>query len=283
MRVPVKVLRLRRAVQVLTLVVLCALPWLNAKGWNGVMGNFYALRLGDIPFADPLSVVQTLAGGSPGWRLWGGALLALGIALALGRVFCGWVCPYGLLSEVAAGIRGRRRAGQNAQPYVWLARGVLACAGVALTCVLGVPALNAVSGPGLLSLAPQLWPEGAVVLGGVLLPVFAALAVEAITGRRWWCRYACPQALLLMVAAWCGGRGLRVSWTPAACSCAQGQRPCETACSLELRPRHAGGPSRALCVQCGACVTACAQRGGALQLGVGAEAQRDKAQRGKAS
>lgn len=94
--------RLRRPAQILVLCVLCALPWLNAHGWNAVSGDFFALNLAGVPFADPLSALQLLVAGMlPGPRLWMGALLTLTPALLLGRVFCSWACPYGLLSELA--------------------------------------------------------------------------------------------------------------------------------------------------------------------------------------
>ena len=44
----------------------------------------------------------------PAARLLGGAVLSLGLALLLGRVFCSWICPYGFFSELAYRLRWRR-------------------------------------------------------------------------------------------------------------------------------------------------------------------------------
>lgn len=292
MNIPVSVLRWRRAVQWLVLAGLCLLPWANAKGWNAVMGNFYALYVGGVPFADPVGVLQNLATGyAPGWKLWLGAGLALALALALGRVFCGWVCPYGLLSELLWIGQGRggkaaaRAAGHivdkgRAMDSRWTVRGAATVFGLAVTAVLGLPVLNMLSAPGSISLAPLVMLDGWHVALFTLAPPLLLLALDAVLGTRWWCRYGCPQALLLMVAAWLGRRlggrrMLAVRWTAGRCSCKAGDEPCATACSMALRPRGKYGPALAHCVQCGDCVTACSLRGKALVLGT-AEAAPEK-------
>ena len=273
--------------------MLCALPWLNAGGWREIMGNFYALYVGGLPFADPLGVAQSLAGGHvPGTRLWLGAALTLAVALVWGRVFCGWICPYGLLSELIWRWRGptKRREqtrtkvlpgkmGDAREGWTWCLgwRLALTLAGLVGTAVLGVPVLNALSGPGLLSLAPQMALEDMVMVAVVLAIPALLLAAEALTGQRWWCRSACPQALLLMLASALGEyastrllqrRGTALCWTADACVCKQGELPCVKACSLGLWPRGKKSVDAALCTRCGDCVSACARRGNALRLKV---------------
>lgn len=276
MNIPVSLLRCRWWIQTAVLTGLCLLPWVNALGWHGVMGNFYAVYLGGVPFADPMTVAQSLVVGvAPAWRLWLGAGLALALALTLGLVFCGWVCPYGLLSEWLWRLRGRVQARRRKQT-AFTARTVLTLLGLLGTALLGVPLLNALSGPGLLSLAPQLWHgghEGGQALFAVLVVPGVLLLTEALAGQRWWCRYACPQSLLLMLAAALGhrcGRGWAVLWRASACTCKDGNQPCARACSLGLRPRAprgVDGPPAAHCVLCGDCVCACAEQGGALGIG----------------
>lgn len=101
----------RGCVQCLVLACLCLLPWAHSVGWAGVSGSFFALDVYGLPFADPLSLGQTLLQGSiSAPTLWWGAGVTLLIAVLLGRVFCGWICPYGLASELVWRLRrGRGR------------------------------------------------------------------------------------------------------------------------------------------------------------------------------
>ena len=105
---------IRRCAQTLTALVFCLLPWLNAPGahqFTLISGSLFALDLGGLPFADPVAALQVAVGGfAPAPRLLLGAVLSLGLALLLGRVFCSWICPYGFLSELVSSLR-RRVAG----------------------------------------------------------------------------------------------------------------------------------------------------------------------------
>ncbi len=273
---------LRRCVQVLTGLVFCLLPWLNALGVQWISGSLFALDLKGVPFADPVAVLQVAAGGfAPAGRLLAGAALSLSLALSLGRVFCSWICPYGLFSELIYGLR-RRAAGTRAESGpVWRDRAFLLKAGNVLlglagAVALGFPLLSQISMPGELSLAPLVvWQEAGrataaalpILLFGILALPGALLAVEAFSGKRFWCRYICPQSVLLGLAARCLPArlpGLRVRWRAIDCTCKE-EKPCRAACSLALNPRQLDGPSRRDCTMCGDCLKACAGRGGALR------------------
>ena len=105
---------MRRCAQTLTALVFCLLPWLNAPGahqFTLISGSLFALDLGGLPFADPVAALQVAVSGfAPASRLLLGAVLSLGLALLLGRVFCSWICPYGFFSELVSSLR-RRAAG----------------------------------------------------------------------------------------------------------------------------------------------------------------------------
>ena len=78
----IRLLRLRRLVQVAVLLLLAALPWLNRDGFTGMKGSLFAFDFFGLPFADPLGAVQIgLSGIIPGWRLIAGALGVLAVAL----------------------------------------------------------------------------------------------------------------------------------------------------------------------------------------------------------
>ena len=268
-----KLIAVRRAVQVLVAAVVCALPWLNAAGWRGMAGSFFALDFLGLPFADPVGAAQVAAMGFlPAGRLMGGAMLSLAAALLLGRVFCSWVCPYGFLSELLYALRWRRAgAGLVVRQAFW-GKILLLVLGLVAALGAGFPVLGIVSLPGELSLLPVLvWQgDGAWLLLGAAAVPLIALLLEFATGKRLWCRFVCPQSVLLGGAAHClpkGAPGLRIDWQAAKCSC-KGASPCQQACSLDLNPRRRGGPARHDCTHCGDCVKACAGYGTALKWSV---------------
>ena len=128
----IRLLRLRRLVQVAVLLLLAALPWLNRDGFTGMKGSLFAFDFFGLPFADPLGAVQIgLSGIIPGWRLIAGALVVLAVALCLGRIFCSWLCPFGFLSELVHAIRGRRP--QKPLKHGFRSRAVIALIGLALS------------------------------------------------------------------------------------------------------------------------------------------------------
>lgn len=186
-------------------------------------GSLFAFDFFGLPFADPLGAVQIgLSGIIPGWRLIAGALVVLAVALCLGRIFCSWLCPFGFLSELVHAIRGRRP--QKPLKHGFRSRAVIALVGLALVPLLGFPLLNQLSLPGGLSLgfltaaAPLSSKTIHTVLEHLLffavpfLPMITVLAVELVTGERLWCRWVCPQSVLLALMArlpWprvCGAR-----------------------------------------------------------------------------
>ena len=127
----IRLLRLRRLVQVAVLLLLAALPWLNRDGFTGMKGSLFAFDFFGLPFADPLGAVQIgLSGIIPGWRLIAGALVVLAVALCLGRIFCSWFCPFGFLSELVHAIRGRRPP--KPLKHGFRSRAVIALVGLAL-------------------------------------------------------------------------------------------------------------------------------------------------------
>lgn len=269
---------LRRLSQAAVFAGFCALPWLTARGL-GASGSLFALDLWGLPFADPAAALQTaICGGvSGGAKLLLGAMLALLLALALGRVFCSWICPYGLLSELVykpARLLGRGRTTQGPARglAVWSFAGkaaLLACC-ILIMALWGFPLLGLISFPGELSLLPLLHWQGAslwALFGAALVPI-AALLAELWTGKRLWCRFACPQSVMLGTAALILPKqvpGLRIAWQAKSCSCKK-ESPCVESCPMALTPRHIKGPSRRDCTLCGDCLRACAKHGGALGL-----------------
>lgn len=265
---------LRHLSRVGVLALFCALPWLNAAGLHGISGSLFALDFFGWPFGDPAALLQALAGGAtPSVRLLWGAGSSLVLAFFLGRVFCGWICPYGLFSEavVALGGKATRRGAVTGRKELVSRIAVLAF-GIGLA-LCGYPALTALSFPGTLSLAPlmaALEGPGRLLFDLLVFPG-TVLLLEFLSGERLWCRFCCPQGLLLGAAAWLGARcgrlglswALPVRWQAGRCSC-KAEQPCGAACTLRVQPRRRGGPDPLRCSRCGDCIQTCADKGRAL-------------------
>ncbi|GEM_PF-636952 len=145
---------LRRSTAVLFLVLLV----LGARDdFHWFRGSTTGTRLFEvIPLSDPLAALEiTLSSRTLHWTMLTGAAILVGACLLLGPVFCGWVCPLGLLLDVNDGIRRRlrrlfapRKAGKKAErgPRVPRATryGILGLV-LGFSLVAGVPAFQIIS------------------------------------------------------------------------------------------------------------------------------------------
>lgn len=220
------------------------LPW-QLRGWP----VNWLLELDPLVGIATLLSTRTLYAG----LLWGLATVAL--TLVLGRVFCGWICPFGAMHQFI-GYLGKRRKKLAAQleanrfrpaqaikyyilvffltaaillPDGWLSSGSL------LTGLLDpLPLVHRSVNLILLPLADRAglgpsplprWYEGAWLIGAVFL---AALFLN-LRVPRFYCRFVCPLGALLGVlsrfAVW------RIGRTEEGCTgCRQCERNCEGAC-----------------------------------------------------
>lgn len=91
---------LRRIAQILTVFLIIAIPVLNKKGVTLITGTLYSLSVDGIWITDPLSGFQVIISSFSADRI---LLLSMvipaALALAFGRVFCGWMCPQNAISE----------------------------------------------------------------------------------------------------------------------------------------------------------------------------------------
>ncbi len=295
-----KFISLRPYIQAAVLIIICLLPVAYFYGYTAIRGNFYAWHVFGIPFADPLNAIQSCIQGLmhgfwPNTTLILGALFSLLLAFLCGRIFCSWLCPYGFLSEL---IWKNHSTQSKIKTNSWKWRIILATFGIILGAVIGIPLLNQLSGPGIISLAPQeFWrvvllslgivhsgPQGEVIIppavvststplfdlfimmSFMLSPVAIILISEYFLKKRIWCAYMCPQALLLMLATRLGRickifvPTCQINWQATYCTC-KGKNPCVATCSLNLNPRtlHKNTLERDACINCGDCVKICAK------------------------
>lgn len=270
--VPIR--RLRRAVQAGTALAFLAIPLLNAREIYFFVGNMVAFNVGGVPLADPLAMLQVaLSAFSATPSMLVGAGLVLLLAALLGPVFCSWLCPFGLLSELVHRRQKGKTPSNDAISFTpFLIKCCLVAAGLlAVLTVTPMPVLTQLSMPAWFT---RFWQHALThrdILWPALLLIPAALLIEFAANRRLWCRYVCPQSALISLAGLALPKRLRIGFAESACVCRPAARACRAACSLNLNPREFTPAQKTQCTNCGDCIDACAKRGRALHFALGSE------------
>lgn len=229
----------------------------NALRGGGTAGEYLG-----VPFADPIGGSLALLVDAPSMR----TLVALGLPLLLGvlfgRLFCGFMCPFGTLVRGLDAVLDhlpwrprpaipRRRPLRFAVLALSLVAGLF---GAHLVLYLALPYLLVQQS----IYALWLLGGGSAVLGvttGLLLAV-------AIVGPTAYCATLCPTGAALNLL----GRKRTVHLTlvePSACGTKCGL--CDRACWLQLDP--ATGAPGADCDLCGRCASACPRLNLGLRAG----------------
>ena len=269
----------RRIVQIIIAALFIMLPLLNEAGFTFIWGNFLNMHVGSLTFSDPLAVLQVTLKNRylpPGLLI--GASLTLAIAFFLGTIFCSWICPFGLLSEPLHTLSCRIRAKHIWLQKIWpkkfqnnkilkngfaIKAAVFCIAFLAFWIFARTPVLNMVSLPFQYSnifqylFLQKYLPLTIWILGGILL-------AEFVFSTRFWCRWICPQSVLISVVKLFNPFGLKIIFEKKSCVGAKAPFPCQKACSLDLDPRRLKVWSQVQCTNCGDCVDACTKTGKAL-------------------
>ncbi|MBF0271063.1 MAG: 4Fe-4S binding protein [Magnetococcales bacterium] len=236
--------------------------------WAGEFERLKGFEVGLFLQLDPLTA---LGGFLTSHTLYKGLALALLIlipTLFLGRFFCSWICPLGIVNQVLSHIFHRRRAVESWEEnryrpvyrvkyYLLVVLLVFAGLGSLQTGLLDpialiyrsftlslLPAVDRAGGGGWFAL-PAVF-HGGVLIGGVLLAIL--LANRLIT--RFWCRALCPLGALL---GWCAQWSLwRIRRDVDRCNqCKQCLRACQGAADPDGALRHTE------CHLCMNCIEAC--------------------------
>lgn len=215
-----------------------------------------------IPAVDPLAGTFALVMDSdPATRTIVAWLVVVVLALVAGRVFCGWLCPFGTLARVVEFLLERlpvqppRFAIPRRRPLRFVLLIVVVSVGA-----LGLPALLYLSLPHLLvqQAAYGLWLMGGVgaAFGGLVGLVLAGV----LFGPTTYCATLCPTGAALSVLG--TRRVVRLRLLEPA-SCGAHCDLCDQACWLSLHPSKGDpGPD---CDSCGRCTEVCPH----ANLGVG--------------
>ncbi|MFA7382707.1 MAG: 4Fe-4S binding protein [Desulfurivibrionaceae bacterium] len=251
---------IRRIVQLLSLSAMVVVPLLNRRGIAAVSGSFYSLNIGPVLLTDPLIAIQSLLATLRFEAvLLASALIPAGIALALGRVFCSWVCPQNTLSELFDTVGSKlgfvRFFTLGSKPLI---RYAVLAAILAATLFFGFPLASLFSAPGIISVqTARLIYEGTVGLELTLIAII--ILAELFLVRRVWCNHLCPVGSMLGLCQ--GKKTLKVVLSEAESRPCIRCRECAKACQLGLNPMI--GQLVPQCHNCGACIDACRKISGA--------------------
>ncbi|MFQ5913849.1 MAG: 4Fe-4S binding protein [Nitrospinota bacterium] len=222
---------------------------------TAIVGGFGSFSIFGVTFLDPVVTLETALRAPGAWAaLLAGVALPLLLAVLLGRVFCGWLCPVNTILEGFDLLRKRAlpRFGLRPPDVVlprWLKWGLLF--GGVTAAVLADLALWAHFLPHLQIGRDvfSLFVFGTTTAGA---PLFAGIILaELFFSRRVWCRSLCPTGGLLGLAAMAAPLRVRKAKDP----CLNGCAACVQACPMGLKPAEPF--PLAECYNCGLCVSVC--------------------------
>lgn len=244
----------RRVVQILAALFYLILPMVHLMGFRGIAGNLASLKVGSVDLVEPAAGLSAgLAAGGFAWKLVLGMAPVVLLALVLGPVFCSWICPWGLLSEMLDRwrYRGRRWQDDSWRRYRWIRLAVFGVL-VVSSVLLVSPVMATLSAPRLVSQLPL-----EVIYLKVLSPVTLALlalllAVELLAPRRVWCRALCPVGSLASYLR--TPRTVTVNFDDTQCLCPTVAK-CQDRCPWAIDPRRMKTFDG--CTNCLACIDVC--------------------------
>ena len=223
---------------------------------DGYKGILWSMRFADVNLTNPLAAAEmTAASRSVHWPLIVSILIPVVVTLALGRVFCSWMCPAGLLFELTDKLRSLLRLAEIKPAAVRFSHGnkyVVLAVGLVIAALTAAPIFALLYPPAVVSRIAHAWVFG-TALAGMLTLLGVMIAVEVFVSPRWWCRTMCPGGALYALIGW--PRLLRVRLRTAQCtSCGD----CAPVCPVGIDP--VGESASIECDNCGVCIGHCPTR-----------------------
>lgn len=255
--------RLRRITQTGAFVFILAVPVLNLFNFTLITGTYYSFSIGSLVIIDPALIIQFILINKVAlFTVIVSGLIPLLLALLLGKVFCSWICPFNLISELTHSFLQKFRItkGINKNPpsqiYWTIALGIFL-----ITMISGIPFITLFSLPGLISAQTA----DAVLWGKIapeILILLIILLIEAFVIPRFWCKYICPSGAILALFKTKNTLNIRFIAQKCKIQCSDDKfrYMCNVICPLNLNPRKEN--IYPYCFNCGACVEMCNLQGG---------------------
>lgn len=246
----------RRVVQIVILLSFLTLPGIGRIA----DGNLSSSTWFGLGLTDPYIMLQSLLAGGPMLMtaVLGALLVGAFYALFGGRIYCSWVCPINLVTDLSYWLRQKFNIKGNMTMSRELRASILLLS-LVLCLITGTLAWETIN-PITLLQRELLWGSmaGAMIIIGLFL-------FDLLVSRRGWCGHLCPVGAFY---AYLGRYGrLRVSTTQTG-SCA-GCGSCIKVCPEPhvLAPvvsKSATAVTHGDCTRCGACLDQCST--GALKM-----------------
>jgi len=227
----------------------------NIWGWNILQGNLSSsLVFGVIPLSDPFAALQMFSAGALiATNLVVGALIITSFyALIGGRVFCSWICPVNMISDLANFLR--RKLGfnqiQKRQPATRNIRYWVLALSLILSYILGVTAFEFIS--------PISMMHRGIIFGlgfgwAAMLVIFL---FDLFILKNGWCGHICPLGGFYSLV---GKVGLiRVDHSEKKCTlCMKCKEVCPENQVLWMVGKESIQVLSGECTNCGRCVEVC--------------------------
>jgi len=252
-----KIKRYRRLVQAAVFMMMFIIPALNILEIYFIKGTFYSIDVGNAVAADPIAVFQA-AMSSKSVNIYMALSVVIPILLMLfaGRVWCSWMCPYHFIVEGVSFVK--RKLGMKKSFPVHTpekkrrtetARLIILVCFIALAGVAGIPLLNLISAPGIISSQALVLVKFHYVTFELVF-IIALIIAEFVFFPFFWCRLFCPTGTFLSLFK--SERGMHLQRVSSSCSMCGS---CKRACPMGLDPVTDG--SSLLCHNCGDCIDVC--------------------------
>ncbi|RME62734.1 MAG: 4Fe-4S binding protein, partial [Nitrospirae bacterium] len=269
-----KILWLRRTVQLLTLLVLIAVPIITANPYRWspsrivlghlpppvvrpISGDTWAFKAGGFQIVHPVAFVEAVVTSKVIYLpLVLALLLPLFITLVFGRVFCSFFCPAGFVFELNQKThRLLGRIGLARKLPVRDIRVLLLVVCLAIGFLVSAPVVSLFDPPHVIGRELMyLFTHHSLSVTGTGL-ILGILLYETFLGPRTWCGSVCPSGGGLSVLG--ARRLLRIEMDKDRCILC---RKCNEACPYELKPMNLATGDEfdwAKCDNCGLCRDTC--------------------------
>lgn len=190
----------RKAFQISVLLALLAIPLLNLLKFDLVQGTLCSIGTKNIEITCGLGALQSMLANRQFYLpLLFSALFFILLAVLMGRVFCSWVCPQHVASEI--GDKGRRsilgkdvKGVPDSPGRYKKGRAVLLSVlglGLLATFLFGVPIICYICPIGIIC---RQVIKGTFLykIGGEAVIIGLIVAADFAVARRGWCKYICP-------------------------------------------------------------------------------------------